>query len=232
MNPDYLHKTLKALSVRRPIFHSEADFQHELALELNQAGWACRLEVPIEISLKGERVKAEIDLVARSEKEGVSTAIELKYVSSKLLASFNGEEFNLAQNWGVNLSRFDCLADWQRVASIVDSGFVQRGFAVFMTNCEDAWLRDISNVKNPPMAKEMSIHEGRDFKKDASLDWFPEAPKVGSVSGKRLHPYAPIVCPESCVCSWTDYSRVSDGKNGRFRYLILEGRFQEANNVL
>ena len=45
-------------------------------------------------------------------------------------------------------------------------------------------------------------------------------------------PVAPIVCPESCVCSWTDYSQVSDGKNGRFRYLIIEGRLPVANNLL
>lgn len=222
MNPDYLHKTLKALSVRRPIFHSEADFQHELALELNQAGWACRLEVPIEISLKGERVKAEIDLVARSEKEGLSTAIELKYVSSKLLTSFNGEEFNLAQNWGVNLSRFDCLADWQRVASIVDSGYAQEGFAVFMTNYEDAWTRDLAKGKNPPMAMEMSIHEGRKFRKGDALDWYPQTPTVGSVSKRRLPPYAPIICPASISCAWTDYCQIGAGKNGQFRYLLLK----------
>jgi len=221
MNTKHLRKALKKLSKRRPIFHSEADFQHELAIELTKEGWACRLEVPTEINLKGESVKVAIDLVTRSEKEASSAAIELKYISSKIEAERGGEKFTLAQNWGVNLSRFDCLADWQRVASIVEQGLFQKGFVVFMTNCEDAWVRDLSKVKNPPMAKEMSIHEGREFTKGEELDW-SSGVKDNSVTKKRLYPYAPIVCPKSVNCSWSDYSQVIDGKNGRFRYLMLE----------
>jgi hypothetical protein len=222
MKADKVHSVLRELSNRRPIFHSEADFQHELALELNRCGWECRLEVPIAIKVKGEKAKAEVDLIARSQNGEKSTAIELKYVSEKLQTSCNRENFDLSKNWGVNLSRFDCLADWQRVASIVDSGYAQAGFAVFMTNCEDAWTRDLAKGKNPPMAMEMSIHEGRKFRKGDALDWHPQTPSVGSVSKKRLPPYAPIICPASVSCAWTDYSQVRAGKNGQFRYLLLE----------
>lgn len=222
MKADELHFVLRELSKRRPIFHSEADFQHELALELNRSGWECRLEVPITIKVKGEKAKAEVDLLARSNKAETFYAIELKYVSAKLKASYREESFDLSQNWGVNLSRFDCLADWQRLASIVDSGSAQAGFAVFMTNYEDAWTRDLAKAKNPPMAREMSIHEGRNFRKGDALDWHPQTPSVGAVSKKRLPPYSPIICPASVSCVWTDYSHERAEKNGQFRYLLLE----------
>jgi hypothetical protein len=41
-----VHQIMKTLAVERPVFHSEADFQHALAWELHRQmpEWAMRLE--------------------------------------------------------------------------------------------------------------------------------------------------------------------------------------------
>jgi len=67
MEENELHKALKYLSNRRPVFHSEADFQHELALELERFSYQVRLEVPKQIQLNGSNVKAEIDLLIQKD---------------------------------------------------------------------------------------------------------------------------------------------------------------------
>lgn len=216
----YLEEILAGLAKSRPIFHSEADFQHELALHLHSAGWPCRLEVPLTVLLKESQVKAEVDILTYSPIDDTPVAIELKYVSAKLTVNHEGESFNLANNWGTNLARFDCLADWERVAAIVAAGHAAQGFTVFLTNAKDAWVKDVSQTDI--LAQNMSIHEGRELTDGESLSW-PENINHDSVGKKRLPPYAPINCPVSASCDWNDYSLLEAARNARFRYLLLEG---------
>jgi hypothetical protein len=223
MTREFLQNILGKLSKRRPIFYSEADFQHELALQLNDASWRCRLEVPLSISLKGAPVKAEVDIMALDPGSQSRVAIELKYITAKLSAEHGGEAFQLANNWGTNLSRFDCLADWERVASIVAEGHAQRGFTVFLTNAGDAWTRDVSATDI--LARDMSTHEGRKLFENEELSW-PEDLNPKSVGKKRLPPYSPILCPASLACGWSDYSVHDSARNAEFRYLLLEAKMK------
>ena len=220
MSRNFLKEMLSGLAKSRPVFHSEADFQHELAIQLHSAGWSCRLELPLSVQLKGNRVKAEVDIMTYSLIDKTPIAIELKYVSARLITDHEGEPFNLANNWCSNLSRFDCLADWERVAAIVAAGHAEQGFTIFLTNAEDAWVKDVSQTEN--LARNMSIHEGRKLIAGESLLW-PENINLDSVGKKRLPPYSPIKCPVPSSCDWSDYSLLGVEKNARFRYLILEG---------
>jgi len=71
---------IKKLSENRPVFHSEFDFQHELAM-LIKTEWKpqkIRLEKPINLQDHIQDNKLELDIfleVAKNEKVG----IELKY---------------------------------------------------------------------------------------------------------------------------------------------------------
>lgn len=216
MESHTLRKTLEILSLRRPVFHSEADFQHELAIELNKNGYKVRLEVPRTVSIKGVPVAVEIDLLVKSE---IWTAIELKYVKQRAEIEYDGESFNLLNSWGTNLSRFDCLSDLQRVEALVAAGDVKKGFTIFLSNVNKAW--EVDNSRNQNLARNFSIHDGRDLKAGFELNWHPEKPPAGSVTQKRLYPFSPIVLTNAQKCMWRDYSDLGQ-RGGKFKYLMLE----------
>jgi hypothetical protein len=218
MNPRDITTCMSKMACVRPVFHSEADFQHELAMELDRSGYGVRLEVPHSIAINGASLGAELDILVIEPKTRRRTAIELKYVTAQKTVVHAGETFNLCKNWGTNFSRFDCWADFQRVGGIVAAGHAHCGFAVFLTNAEDAWHVDAGPTAT--MARQFSIHDNRNVAAGAVLDWAPIRPTVGSVSKKRLPPYSPITVPTPTVCTWTDYSALP-GPNGRFRFLFL-----------
>jgi hypothetical protein len=70
-----VHATLDGLAAQRPLFHSEADFQHAVAwnLHLSRPDAAIRLEQPVQTPLK----VVHVDLVATHGSEVF--ACELKY---------------------------------------------------------------------------------------------------------------------------------------------------------
>lgn len=218
MTKQQLAAFMVPLASRRPIFHSEADFQHELAMDLDRAGYSVRLEVPSVVMLNGEKGRMEIDICAIDPSTRDRTAIEVKYVTMPMVINLGGEGYNLRNNWGTNLSRFDCLADYQRVGSLCAGQQARFGFTIFMTNAEDAWAVDAGETHI--MAQQFSIHDGRVMAAGMALNWVPMNPAVGSVTRKRLPPYTPITIPNAATCNWTDYSSLQH-PNGRFRFLML-----------
>jgi len=216
MTKDELNNVMRSLSLRRPVFHSEADFQHELAIELVKNGYQVRLEVPREITINGTLVRAEIDLLIHDGK--IWIAIELKYVKTESTIEHCGEVFQLKETWLSNLSRFDCFADCQRIEAFVDACYANVGYSVFLTNKADAWEKDISNKNN--LARSFSIHEGRIILSNTPLNWYPNDPTEGSVSSKRLPPYSPITLIRERTIEWFDYSYF-ESVHQKFKYLIL-----------
>lgn len=219
MNATELRQNIYRVSQRRPVFHSEADFQHELALELAQTGYRVRLEVPRSLVLNGTPVRAELDLlVQKYDGEPAWTVIELKYVKVATVITHQGEVYDLAGTWGTNLSRFDALADLRRVEGIVGAGLAAQGHAVFLTNAADAWNVDVS--ARGIMAEQFSLHAGRGLPAGVPMDWEPANPAVSSVTRKRLAPYAPITLARAQTCTWTPYSAFPVTA-GEFKYLLL-----------
>jgi hypothetical protein len=106
---------LKALQAKRPIFHSEADFQHALAWEIHQRhpNASVRLEVNRGIGTQREY----LDLVV-SDAE-IRLAIELKYKTKKLDTVFSGEEFHLQNHGAQDVGRYDFIKDIARQAAPV-----------------------------------------------------------------------------------------------------------------
>ena len=217
MNIEQLTALFAQLATHRPVFHSEADFQDELALKLSHAGYRVRLEVPLTIQINGSYIEAQLDLLV-IDPDQQRTAIELKYVTAQRLIILEGETFNLKGNWGTNLSRFDGWADFRRVGAFVAAGHADKGFSVFLTSKEQPWNVDASQTDN--LGQQFSMHEGRDVRANTVLDWVGKV-GVNNVRGKRLPPYSPIHATHRAVCSWKDYSDIP-GRNGRFRYLLHE----------
>lgn len=144
---------MENLSEERPIFHSEADFQHALA-------WQLHKEMPNdEIRLEYKPFQDErmyLDIWIRSQAVGV--AIELKYLTKDLKLEWDDESFALRDQGAQDLGRYDFLKDVQRLEHVMYGLRPAKvGYAVLVTNAPPYW--------KPPLRTTIDaafrLHEGR-----------------------------------------------------------------------
>jgi hypothetical protein len=218
MTPAELHGLMANLAIRHPIFANEAEFQLHLAIELNSKGYRALLERPRKIRCNGAQLEIWVDIIAI--KNQIQTAIELKFITKRTTIIHEGETFDLQNNWGTNLSRFDILKDWQRVAGLIFSRQVDHGYAVTISNATDAWSVDVTGTGN--MGSAFSTHNFRQLRTGQILDWHGN-PDRGSVGVGRLPPNAPIVASNNEILEWHNFSSF-DVPEGNFRYLIIEAK--------
>jgi len=107
-------RDMKSPLAERPIFHSDADFQHALA-------WRILLSVPdAQVRLEYRLQLAEriyLDLWVRTA-DG-SVALELKYPTRKLQCRVAGEEFALKDQSAQDVRRYDFIKDIARLEQVV-----------------------------------------------------------------------------------------------------------------
>lgn len=195
------------LSSRRPIFHSEADFQHELAWEIHSMHNDCpvRLEFPPFPDL-GKRMAIDIWLPS------VRIAIELKYHTRKLDRTDRDERFSLALG-ARDIMRYDFLKDIQRTERVVeDYSYAYYGLAVLLTN--DHLLWDRSNRAGIVDA-EFHIYDGKRIG-DSAMRWGNNAS-----DGTKRSREEPIKLSHSYLLNWENYSSLGDKRGEQFRYLAV-----------
>src|SRR5688572_1633286 len=149
MTPSDLNSALDSLALRRPVFHSEADLQHELAWELRAQGFGrgIRLERPFDL---GERLN--VDLVVLTD-DGL-VALELKYWPRAWTGDVAGERFHLKNRGAQDLGRYDFWKDVSRIEQLRAAGLVRWGAAVAVTS--DTAYR--SPVRAGTMAEPFALH--------------------------------------------------------------------------
>lgn len=196
---------MQGLAARRPVFHSEADFQFELAWHLREAHplLAIRLEYPL--SPPG---KAALDILVRKGDEEM--AIELKYPRQRLVCEIDGERFTLKAQEAQDLGRYAVLKDVERMERFVATRPAASAAVVVLSN-EPGYWRGQTHAGTADAA--FALHEGRIV--TGRLDWGPTA-GIGTKGGG---PTA-IDLKGRYVMNWRDYSRV-DGPLGKFRYLCV-----------
>lgn len=132
------HDILQRALDKRSVFHSEADFQHHMAWEiqahLNQSA-QLRLEYPFP-RLESEHIDY-CDIMVREE-ESV-TGIELKYKTVRWQGEVEGESFWLKQQGAQDTGRYDFIKDIVRLESWCERGLIQEGVAIFLTNEPSYW---------------------------------------------------------------------------------------------
>jgi hypothetical protein len=106
---------MTALAEHRPVFHSEADFQHALAWQLQKADPAAR----IRLELRPRRGMC-LDVLVSSD--GVRAAIELKYLVRRFQGEVDGEQFDLPDQSAHDIGRYDVIKDVVRTESFVAEG--------------------------------------------------------------------------------------------------------------
>ena len=198
---------LKQLKNKRPIFHSEADFQFALAWELQQQylDASLRLEYPS----PGDPQK-HIDILVRLGNDVYP--IELKYKKAKFRAVVNGEQYSLTDHSAQDLGKYDFVKDICRIEAFREhiSGH-REGYAIFLTNDPSYWNSPRKAIAGDAA---FSVHHGA--VKEGTMFWGPSM-NEGSIKGRE----APLVLSGSYRIDWHDYSRVDDTKKSVFMYAVV-----------
>lgn len=192
---------MSRLSARRPIFHSEADFQHALAWQIHemQKDSDIRLEYRIQ-----EKPPTYLDIWLPSEE----IAIELKYCTRKLKIDWKGESFDLKGQSSQDTRRYDFLKDIHRLEQVSANW----GLAVLLTNDPLFW-KPPSPRREPTFDADFRIHKKRVVA--GELAWSDHASE-GTKKGRA----SPICLSNTYSMHWKDYWNCEEDF-GRFRYLAV-----------
>lgn len=201
-----LEKALSELGKERPIFHSEADFQHALAWKIHETypGAAIRLERPA-IS-NSEEIHVDIVFID----DGLEVPIETKYKTRAVQLVFGGEKYRLKNQSAEDQGRYDFLKDVSRIERMPG---LRYGFALLLTNDESYW--QLLNGAKETVDEAFRVHEGKKVR--GRLAWRRGA-SLGTTSGGRDRP---IEIAGSYMLTWKDYSDLPFSR-GRFRYLLVK----------
>lgn len=204
-----LKAVLEALADVRPIFHSEADFQHALAWQLKSrfADALIRLEVPFrQPVLRPEYV----DLLVHHG--GKRLAIELKYKTRGFNTQIDSEVFELQNHSAHDLGRYDFLADVQRLERFVNDKRADNGVAILLTNDRAYWS---APSRDGTIDEHFRLTEGKHV--TGLMQWLGHASE-GTIRGRR----DPIDLKGAYQCTWRSFSPPREIPGASFRYLIWQ----------
>ena len=194
---------MAALAKRRPVFHSEADFQHELGWTLKEHhnGIKVRFEYPVPLASE----HGSIDIWLH---EG-PTVIELKYWTRRIELTVENERFDLRQQGRQPPNRHAFWKDVARSEKLYRKGHVQNGYIIALTNESGYWNKG----KPHTIDTKFRLHEGQET--SGELMW-----KAGAKSARGL---APLALFGHYHTHWRNYSAPAPDKpGGEFRYLLLD----------
>jgi hypothetical protein len=202
-------EVMKELSITRPVFHSEADFQHSLAwqIHLRNPDWKIRLEYPLATS---GHMLGHLDLLISNNKR--ECAIELKYKQSSFMLHINNELFKLKNHNAPDIGRYDFLKDIQRLESYISEKANSDGWAILLTNDSHYWEPSLRQNNS----EQFLLNNGRTVK--GSLSW---ASLAGE--GTILKRETPISLKGTYECAWKSYYTLTPDKGkGEFKYLLFK----------
>jgi hypothetical protein len=198
-----IKELLLGLAINRPVFHSEADFQYALAMEMSHRhpDSSVRLEYR---PLPEESVYVDIWTA--------STAIELKYMTKRLDVVVNGERFLLRNQGAHDVVAYDVWKDVVRLERVVQETSAANGILVVLANDPLYW--------RPPSRPgagydAFRLHHGRVA--SGELGWGDRA-GPGTRRGREVvH-----LLSGTYDVQWFPYSRVASDGPGEFRGFLLE----------
>jgi hypothetical protein len=202
-----LKSVIDSLSKQRPIFHSEADFQHALAWQIRCSHPDAKIYLETPCLSVGEK-HAHVDIVFVLGAQKI--ACEVKYYTACLSTPHEG--FHLKNHAAQDCGRYDFLWDLSRIQRMVGTGYAAAAYVVLLTNDTLYW--------RPPTRKAtidatLRIHEGATVR--GTLFWGDKASR-GSMHGRDRK----IELTRVYTCHWAGYSSLGVGRGDTFRYLLLE----------
>lgn len=206
-----LPEVLRALAVRRPVFHSEADLQQELAWQVHLArrNVEVRLEVRVpQPSRPGHRER--VDVLLRGPAGPV--ALEVKYLTNAVTALHDGELFDLPRQGAQDVAGYDVVKDIYRVEHFIRTGFAAAGAVLVLSNDRSYWT-DPGHGRVTGAAA-FRLYDGTMLTGERS--WGSQ-----SGPGTRKGREPAIALMGNHHLRWHDFSELPDAPNGRFRFLFI-----------
>lgn len=207
VTPDAVVAVLPVLAETRPVFHSEADLQHALAVEVKRLNpeWRVRLETR-------PYPGVHLDLLIADPDDTTSVAVELKYLTDAWAGEFDGEHFSLTRQAAQDITGYECVKSIARIERVVADGHAQAGLTIVLTNEASYWRTPgHGRVTN---ADAFRLHDGLVL--SGTRMW---GPNTGSgTMGKSRRP--PIALSGTYPLAWRPYSRLP-GSRGEFRFLAV-----------
>ena len=202
-----MHSLMSELASNRPIFHSEADFQHELAWLLHTTcgqNYDIRLEKPE--MLNSDTIY--VDIVLKNKKNNIKIFIELKYKTVQFSHILYNESFTLTSQGAHSNACYDFCKDISRIENLVQDNLLSMGFAIFLTN-------DLSYTRSPNAGadySDFSIHQRKNL--TGRLSWRSARLQDSDRSND-------ITLRGTYIVQWTDYSNLNNFGNSIFKYLLV-----------
>ena len=197
---------LRSLAAKRPLFHSEADFQFAFA-------WEAKLQRPdLEVRLETHpepAVRLDLELITPAGDRGL--AVELKYMTRLWAGMDRGESFALKNHGASDLRGYDVVKDIHRVERFTLNRPGWAGLVVVLTNDAGWRPRTHGRITN---ADAFGLGEGAVL--EGSRAW---GPNTGGTSRGRE---AALDLRGSYALTWIDYSSLGSGPAETFRALVIE----------
>lgn len=169
---------LPALASARPVFHSEADFQHSLAWQIHLADPALK----VRLETRPER-EIHLDMLVIDPSDGRRLAVELKYPTAGWDGTVGDENYHLKSDDAQDITSYDFIKDITRLEHIVDDGHAQAGVALLLTNDSLFWRPPThGRITNGDAFR---IHEG--VRLTGSRAWGPNT-GAGTMGTTRISP--------------------------------------------
>ncbi len=204
MDVDAIHTTTAALARARPLFHSEADFQHAFAWRLHLTHPDARIRLETR-----PRPGVRLDIMALID--GRRVAVELKYLLRDLAVTVEDEVFDLPLQGAQDVRRYDFVKDIARLELLRAEDAADDGFAIALTNDPNYWQGgDRERVADAAFR----LGEGRAL--EGALQWAAHT-GAGTMRGRE----SVIALAGRYEIGWRDFSVVSGGRYGTFRYLAV-----------
>lgn len=206
---------VRKLALVRPIFHSEADFQHALAWQLHERWPAARIRLEYR---PFPQVRVYLDLWFA---QGAwAWAIELKYATRLIDTTIEGERFTLITQDALDIFRYDCIRDITRVERITQHHRQVDGLALLLTNDPALWLPPSGRITADA---EFILHQGTQLA--GGLNWTARA-GPGTTKGRdKTHHLR-----GSYQVRWQDYSEIpGQGASSQFRFLPIHVSSQQTS---
>lgn len=197
-------EAMTVLASKRPIFHSEADFQHALAWEIQLAHADARIRLEKRVA-----VSPRIDVDILVELDGRTLGVELKYPRKGMTAEVDGELYTLSTG-ADDHGRYFAVEDVARLERLVAGGTIDTGAMVLLTN--------VANVWGPPTSRRRVLYDAFRMHDTHTLagtlvwgDW-------GRPGGRPPGTTATVALTGTYPLAWRDHATV----NGvQFRYLLV-----------
>lgn len=204
-----LHDQMNVLMRKRSIFHSEADFQFSLAWEMQKAYPYADIRLEY---CPAEYPNMHLDMFVKIE--GKDFPIELKYKTLMTQMKIGGEYYNIKSHGAQDLGRYDYLIDVERIELLKKTmPSFEKGYAIMLSNDPSYWV--IPKSLKETVCDSFRIHNG--CEKSGSLSWQGN-PSAGTTKNREKA----INLQGNYQIKWQEYSKLSQDRNGTFKYLLLE----------